>query len=247
MRRSTANLQIFIAFISISFAFQSCKLDSKTVQQRLENSIDSLVVDPNQDLDETKGTDAFNELKPYRKDGWIELSNKDGFAIEIRYATTNNFTNSQIYDCPRCLLREEVATSLSLLNQHLVEKYNLRIKLFDCYRPKAYQQRLWDKVPDPSYVTPPSKGSMHTRGMAVDLTLVDSLGNELDMGTEYDFFGKEAHFDYTAHDAKIIERRQFLRKKMEDYGFIGIRTEWWHFSYDSGNYDLATFTWTCER
>lgn len=236
-----------ILFIAISSAFQSCKLDVKKVQDRLEKVEESASTQQTEDSIIPKGTNAFKKLLPYRKEGWTELTIKDGFAVDIRYATKNNFTNSQIYDCPRCLLRDDVAASLNLLNQHLIQKYNLRIKLFDCYRPKAYQQRLWDKVPDPSYVTPPAKGSMHTRGMAVDLTLVDSLGNELDMGTEYDFFGKEAHYDYTGHDAKIIERRQFLRKKMKEYGFEGIRTEWWHFSFGSGGYDLATFTWTCER
>lgn len=246
MIRNKENFHLLIAFIGMLFAFQSCKVDSKSAQERLENGSDTLILKA-EDTSAVKGSDVFKPLLPYVKEGWTELSTQNDFAVDIRYATTNNFTNSQIYDCPRCLLRSDVATSLNLLNQHLLEKYNLRIKLFDCYRPRAYQQRLWDKVPNPSYVTPPAKGSMHTRGMAVDLTLIDSLGNELDMGTEYDFFGKEAHFDFIGLDAKIIERRKFLRKKMEEYGFAGIRTEWWHFSYTSGKYDLATFTWTCER
>lgn len=74
------------------------------------------------------------------------------------------------------------------INNELKEKYGYSIKVFDCFRPKPYQQRLWDIVPDPDYVTPPNKGSMHSRGLAVDLTIADKNGVDLDMGTAYDFW-----------------------------------------------------------
>ncbi|MCE2822257.1 MAG: M15 family metallopeptidase [Saprospiraceae bacterium] len=163
---------------------------------------------------------------------------------EIRYATANNFTKAVIYDCPACLLRPEVAEALVQVNQSL-RKQGLYLKVFDCYRPGPYQQRLWDKVPNPDYVTPPAKGSMHSRGAAVDLTIVDSTGKELNMGTEFDFFGVEAHTDNLNLPAEVLKSRQILRDAMEAAGFGGIRTEWWHFSYRQKQFPLSDYVWPC--
>lgn len=165
--------------------------------------------------------------------------------LDIRYATTNNFTGAQIYDCPRCLLRPEAALALQKAHRAL-QRQGLGLKMFDCYRPRPYQQRLWDKVPNPDYVTPPAKGSMHSRGAAVDLTIVDARGNELDMGTPYDYFGREAHYDYTRLPGKVLANRRLLRRTMEAAGFQGIRTEWWHFSFKGKNYPLSDYVWACE-
>ncbi len=163
---------------------------------------------------------------------------------DIRYATANNFTKAVIYDCPACLLRPEVAEALVQANQSL-RNQGLYLKVFDCYRPGPYQQRLWDKVPNPDYVTPPAKGSMHSRGAAVDLTVVDSTGRELNMGTEFDFFGAEAHTDNLNLPAEVLKNRQILREAMEAAGFRGIRTEWWHFSYQKKQYPLSDYVWPC--
>ena len=165
--------------------------------------------------------------------------------LDIRYATTNNFTKAQIYDCPECLLRPTAAKALVKVHEALKEQGYGGLKMFDCYRPRPYQQRLWDKVPNPDYVTPPAKGSMHSRGAAVDLTIIDKEGKELDMGTPYDFFGKEAHFDYTKLSKTVLDNRKLLRKVMVAQGFKGIRTEWWHFSYQTGKYDLSDYLWPC--
>ena len=78
------------------------------------------------------------------------------------------------------------------------KEHKLGLKMFDCYRPRPAQQRLWDVVPDPDYVTPPAKGSMHNRGLAVDLTLVDANGKELNMGTPYDFWCRSPYRQYGA-------------------------------------------------
>ena len=167
-----------------------------------------------------------------------------GIRLDIRYATANNFTKSKIYDCPRCLLRPEAAEALVKGNKALKAK-GYALKMFDCYRPRPYQQRLWDKVPDPDYVTPPTKGSMHSRGAAVDLTIVDMQGRELEMGTPYDFFGKEAHTDYKGLSARVQANRDLLRTTLEAVGFKGIRTEWWHFSYQKRSYPLSDYVWPC--
>lgn len=181
------------------------------------------------------------------KNGFVEVNAlAPDIRLDIRYATTDNFTKAKIYDCPACLLRPEAAAAVVQAHRALQEK-NLGLKMFDCYRPRPYQQRLWDKVPDPDYVTPPAKGSMHSRGAAVDLTIVDANGRELDMGTAYDFFGPEAHYDYTKLPEKVLANRRLLRETMEAAGFQGIRTEWWHFSFRGKTYPFSDYLWPCEQ
>lgn len=177
---------------------------------------------------------------------WTELSQNEGFILDIRYATTDNFTKKKIYDCAKCYLRPEAAAALKAIQTELKNRFGYSIKLFDCYRPGPYQQRLWDIVPNPDYVTPPNKGSMHSRGLALDLTLTDQHGKELDMGTPFDFFGKEAHHGYAAHSDAVKRNRWILRSTMEKHGFGSIRTEWWHYSYKGKSWPLDEWVWTCE-
>lgn len=182
---------------------------------------------------------------PVLQNGFVDLVTLDpSIRLDIRYATADNFTKSKIYDCARCLLRPEAAEAIVKANKALKNR-GLTLVMFDCYRPRPYQQRLWDKVPDPNYVTPPTKGSMHSRGAAVDLSIVDAKGKELDMGTPYDFFGEKAHTDFTRLPAQVLANRTLLRKTLEAVGFKGIRTEWWHFSYQKRNYPLSDYLWPC--
>lgn len=184
---------------------------------------------------------------PTTEKGFVDLAKLDpSIRLDIRYATSDNFTKSKIYDCARCLLRPEAAEAIVTAHKALKKK-GLGLKMFDCYRPRPYQQRLWDKVPNPDYVTPPAKGSMHSRGAAVDLTIVDSKGNELDMGTPYDYFGREAHTDNNKLPQKVLANRRILREAMESVGLKGIRTEWWHFSYQSKNWPLSDYVWPCDH
>ncbi len=167
--------------------------------------------------------------------------------VNIKYATDDNFVGEKMYDCGRCLLRPKVAKAVANANA-ILNKKGYRLKMWDCYRPRPYQQRLWDKMPNASYVTPPKKGSMHNRGIAVDLTIIDQNGEELDMGTPYDFFGKEAHTDNFNLPKNVLENRKLLQQTMESVNFKGIRTEWWHFSYraDLNLYPLDDYVWECE-
>jgi zinc D-Ala-D-Ala dipeptidase len=177
---------------------------------------------------------------------WTELTVLDNtIQIDIRYATTNNFVQAKMYDCGRCFLRPEVAKAVEKAHKRLIVKGYGGFKMFDCYRPKPYQQRLWNKVPDDRYVTPPWKGSQHTRGLAVDITIVDKNGNELDMGTPFDTFSEKAHAAYQNLPANVLENRKLLRGVLEDVGFKGIRTEWWHFSFQNAKYGLSEWVWKC--
>jgi len=166
--------------------------------------------------------------------------------LDIRYATDINFTEKVIYDCPACLLRKEAAKGLVAAADDLrTQGYGLI--LFDCYRPAPYQQRLWDVVPDPRYVAPPEKGSNHSRGMAIDLSLYFiPTGEELDMGTEYDFFGREAHPGYPKLAPIPSANREILNRAMENAGFEPITSEWWHFDFKGKRYEVSDFLWPCD-
>lgn len=165
---------------------------------------------------------------------------------EIRYADTNNFTGIKIYDCAACFLQNEVAFALQQA-QVLAKEKHLGIKVFDCYRAFDYQVKLYNAFPNINYVAKPSKGSMHSLGCAVDLTLVDSLGNELDMGTAFDSFDKKSYTYNTEIDTIQQANRKTLRTIMEAVGFAPIKTEWWHFSFKNCNKSVNdNLKWTCE-
>jgi len=176
---------------------------------------------------------------------WKELTYGDGFIIDIKYATTDNFVKEAVYPCGRCFLKTAAAQALMNVRDELKNE-GYKLKLFDCYRPRPVQQKLWNKVPNPDYVARPSEGSMHNRGVAVDLTLTDKFGKELDLGTPYDFFGPRAHHDYTELPVKILGLREKLKSIMEIHGFSSIRTEWWHYSLSSGSYPLEDWQWDCQ-
>jgi len=193
---------------------------------------------------QTASTSNYCEDLPKR---WTELRTvAPDIKQDIRYATINNFTKKVIYDCPNCFLRPEAAQALIRVQKRL-QKEGYGLIVFDCYRPKQYQQRLWDIVPDQRFVTPPSKGSMHSRGLAVDLSMVDKNGKEVNMGTPYDFFGKEAYSDYKELPKEVLRLRKLLRSAMEAEGFKSIKTEWWHYSYSSNSYELSDRLWHCEK
>jgi zinc D-Ala-D-Ala dipeptidase len=148
--------------------------------------------------------------------------------LDIRYATTNNFLKRKLYTVAKCALRSSVAQKLALVQTDL-EKIGLGLKVYDCYRPFSVTKQMWEFLPDPNYVANPARGSRHNRGAAVDLTLVDRTGKELEMPTPYDDFTKKAHRNYQGGSTQSRKNRQVLEDAMKKHGFIGITTEWWHF------------------
>jgi D-alanyl-D-alanine dipeptidase len=176
---------------------------------------------------------------------WTDVALADSsILLDLKYATTGNFVETQLYDCPRCLLRPEAANALIKAHRELKEK-GYGFKMYDCYRPRPIQWKLWEKVPDRRYVADPRKGSMHNRGAAVDLTLTDSTGLELDMGTPFDFFGKKAYHAYLDLPEEVLKRRALLKTTMERHGFQSTKTEWWHYAYVRRNYALSDYVWDC--
>jgi D-alanyl-D-alanine dipeptidase len=100
---------------------------------------------------------------------------------------------------------------------------------FDCYRPLSVQKLMWQVKPDSRYVANPRNGSRHNRGAAVDLTLVDRNGKELEMPTGFDDFTVKAHRNYTGASAQAKKNSKLLEDAMKKYGFIPCRQKWWHF------------------
>lgn len=150
--------------------------------------------------------------------------------LDIRYATTNNFTGKIVYPSARCFLVRDAALALKEVQADLRGK-GFRLKVFDGYRPLSVQRIFWSILPDPRYVADPSQGSRHNRGYAVDLTLTDLQGRAVAMPSEYDDFGKRADPAYMDLPQEAIRNREVLREAMEKQGFKRFATEWWHFDY----------------
>lgn len=148
--------------------------------------------------------------------------------IDVRYATTNNFTNRVLYTSDTLYARHAVAQQL-LKAQRDAQSRGLQLKVYDAYRPLSIQRLMWSIVPDERYVADPAKGSRHNRGCALDLTLCDSTGTELDMGTGYDEFTERAAATYTDLPEHVIANRRLLESIMNAAGFDVLPSEWWHF------------------
>lgn len=165
----------------------------------------------------------------------------DLFKFDIKYATTDNFTHSQLYPEPICYLRYVAARDL-MDAARFFKTQGVMIKMFDGYRPRRVQYVMWDVCPNPNFLSPPSVGSIHNRGGAVDLTLVYPDGSELDMGTPYDFCGPEAYTSNTNLPDSVLANRGLLIDNITRFHFNKIRTEWWHFSHSTARaYPLLEF------
>ena len=178
---------------------------------------------------------TFVNLKEYSQD----------FIYDMKYATEDNFLKAKVYDCPECLLRLKTVKALVEANKDFMKK-GFKIKLFDCYRPLSIQNKMWEIVPNPKYVADPKKGSIHNRGGAVDITLVDINGKELDMGTPFDFFGIQASHAFSKLSKEVKSNRKFLKKIMIKNGFNSFDSEWWHYNLKTGLKDkVSNQKWDC--
>jgi len=148
---------------------------------------------------------------------------------EVRYATSYNFTGTQLYPTPRLWLHRDTAAALSRVQRDLA-KHKLGLKVYDAYRPLSVQQRMWDLIRDERYVSNPAKNrGRHTRGTAVDVTLVDAKGGPLTMPSDFDDFTDKAHADYAGATETQKRNRALLARIMSKHGFVPYPFEWWHF------------------
>lgn len=149
--------------------------------------------------------------------------------LDLRYASKNNFTGNVLYDADIGVLRKETFGKLLKAHEEF-KSLGYKIKILDAYRPFYIQKMLWDILPNSNYIANPyTNGSNHNRACAVDVTLTDLNGNELDMPTEFDEFSNKAHRDYIGASNEQIKNAEFLKDIMVKHGFTPIYTEWWHF------------------
>lgn len=148
--------------------------------------------------------------------------------LDLRYASSNNFTGATVYSRPVCFLNEEAA---GLLNKAilLAKSTGYRFKIFDGFRPTEAVQMLWDHTPNPDYLAPPANGSPHARGAAIDLTLLDASGSELEMGTEFDAMTILSHHGVIGVSSDVQKNRALLLGIMSAAGWDFYMNEWWHY------------------
>ena len=181
------------------------------------------------------------------------LSTIAGIAVDLRYATPDNFVGRDLYSPYDCAwLHRDAAAALERVVAWLKERRpDCTPLVLDALRPQRVQQQLWDALAGTDlqmYLADPQRGSIHSFGMALDVTLVDEAGRELDMGTGFDDMTLLSH---PALEARFLAsgelttaqaaNRQLLRDAMFQAGFVGINTEWWHFDCGDRNVVRRTF------
>ena len=158
--------------------------------------------------------------------------------IELAYATANNITGKPIYAYPRCYLHRDAAEALARAIE-LARALGYRFKIFDAFLPSEAQWTLWKKDPNPEFLADPRRGSPHSRGVAVDLTLLDAAGRELEMGTGFDEFRPIAHHARTDVPVEAQRNRAILLGIMTAAHWDFYRNEWWHYQlFNSRNYPV---------
>jgi D-alanyl-D-alanine dipeptidase len=148
--------------------------------------------------------------------------------LDIAYATPNNFTGRPIYGRADCWLHSDAAACFAIAIK-LAAQQGLRFRVFDAFRPQEAQRRLWAHTPDPDFLADPARGSPHSRGVAIDLTLIDNKGIALDMGTGFDAFTPLSHHGNTDVGPAAQANRHLLLGLMSTAGFDFYAKEWWHY------------------
>lgn len=177
--------------------------------------------------------------------GLVDIKNIDStIVVDLKYSTTDNFLGMDVYgDFNKCYLQPDVAEKLKLAQHYLKEQYPYyRLVVYDGARPRSVQRIMWDTVDIPymergKFLSSPTGGSLHNFGAAVDISIIDENGYTLDMGTPYDYVGELAYpreEDRLLKEGKLsykqLLNRELLRSVMNQAGFWGIATEWWHFN-----------------
>jgi D-alanyl-D-alanine dipeptidase len=150
---------------------------------------------------------------------------------EIRYATPYNFTGQRLYPFPAAYVRRELIPSLEAIQKELA-RCGLGLKIYDGYRPLPIQQKMWNLIHDDHFVSNPAVNrGRHTRGTAVDVTLIDKQGNPLPMPSNFDEFSPRAAVAYVGGTGEQRRNRDLLQGVMTRHGFLSYPDEWWHFDF----------------
>lgn len=149
--------------------------------------------------------------------------------VELRYATARNITGRALYPAAApCLVRKSVAERLRAA-QAILRQRGFSLKIWDAFRPPAAQKTLWEFAKNRRYIADPDRYALHTWGVAVDATLTDAQGRDVPMPTDFDSFSPAAWMHYDGRDPAIAANLRMLQGAMGSAGFLGMRTEWWHF------------------
>ncbi|NHZ95067.1 M15 family metallopeptidase [Massilia sp. CCM 8734] len=181
------------------------------------------------------------------------LSSIGGIAVDLRYAGPDNFTGRDLYSPFDCAwLHVDAASALEQVVAWLArERPGCTALILDALRPQRVQEALWDALDGTGlrmYLAPPERGSIHSFGMALDITILDETGCELDMGTGFDDMSERSHparEDVLLARGELtplqVQNRQLLRAAMAQAGFVGIASEWWHFDCGERDWVRQTF------
>jgi CubicO group peptidase (beta-lactamase class C family)/D-alanyl-D-alanine dipeptidase len=195
-------------------------------------------VHPSRPLDELRReaqkAQPPREKGPFRRPDLVDLTTLDpSIKLDIRYATTNNFLSTPLYQSARAFLQRPAAQALVRVHRKLADRgYGLLV--YDGYRPWSVTRVFWEATPEPQriFVANPAEGSRHNRGCAVDLTLYDrKTGQPVEMVGGYDEMSDRSWADYPGGTSRQRYHRDLLRRAMEDEGFSVYPAEWWHFDY----------------
>lgn len=149
--------------------------------------------------------------------------------VDLKYASNENMFERPVYPENIAYLRKSTAEKL-LNAQKKLQEQGFGLMIWDAYRPLSVQKLMWEINSDPKYVANPKTGSIHNRGGAVDVTLVDKNGKELPVPTGFDDFSVKAQADYSKLPEETIKNREILKKAMTSSGFSQYAKEWWHFT-----------------
>ncbi|WP_171038205.1 D-alanyl-D-alanine dipeptidase [Aquibacillus sediminis] len=244
----------YIAIICTLFLLTGCQTNQETLQQQLDQlqeqnsqqeQENETLKQENEHLEQEvqrlndENNQLTQKLEQFHRERISKLKEETGLVnikdvdesiiIDLRYATDNNFVNQQVYPVEVALLQKDTAQKLKEANQR-VKQDGYRIKVWDGYRPFDVQQVFWDLTPDKDYLADPSHGSHHNRGAAVDVTLVDEQGNEVEMPTGFDEFSERAWRSYQGNSEQAQKNMEYLTEVMVDSGFSTISIEWWHYN-----------------
>jgi len=238
----------FVFIVSFLFVF-SCH--SKSSEEN-KSSSDLIQESAAYSYHQKDSVDSLKEILPVKTDlelyldslGFIDISVLDStIRIDLKYATTDNFTKKILYKSLNRAYLHPIAAEKLMRAQTILKQNNpdLVLLVYDAARPLSVQKEMFDVVKGTkyqAYVANPQRTGLHNYGIAVDLTIYDlTLGKPLDMGTEFDFFGKLAGINNEELfvNQGLLSKQQFnnrglLRKVMLEAGFLSIRGEWWHFN-----------------
>ncbi|MEE3718879.1 D-alanyl-D-alanine dipeptidase [Tumidithrix elongata RA019] len=226
---SIASIAIFCLFPACQSQTQSSESGSNPVPMDVKSEVKPEVKPTAISAKPSGDPEPMLERIPSSPAQLVDLQAIDPrIRLDIRYATTNNFLKQKVYPVSRCLLRWAAAEKLIKAQTELA-KQGLGLKVYDCYRPLSVQKQMWQVLPDDRYVANPANGSRHNRASAVDLTLVDRTGKELEMPSGFDDFSQRSHLGYQGGSQAAQKNRRLLVDTMQRHGFLPIQTEWWHF------------------